>query len=250
MNSKLFYPVAVLAWFTNILILNDVLYAQRFGMQIDGGGKVEMLVIDPLGRKSGYDLVAGREYDEIPGANVGPEGIGTITNDGSKEDIAMPSISALINNPPDGEYQIILYGTKLEYCGVNIRAHHSSEPITNVVAGGIVDSALTVTIRFKYDYHSRENTVLEKVVFDVTLRQDLDLCYKIGWITNKGIYTSLLKKVENAESAHQRGQNEAARNILNAFIHEVKAQQGKKIDDYAAEKILIYDAEALIKQWQ
>lgn len=253
MKSKLLiscYLTIVLTWFDSIIISGmDTIYAQRC-IQIDGGNKVEMLIIDPLGRKSGYDLISDREYDEIPGANVGATGIGTITEKGPEEDPGMPSISALINNPLDGEYQIILYGFGLSDGYVNIMAEHASGPITNVVASGIVDSALSVTFRFKYDYNSRENTVLEKVVFDTTLRQDLELCYKIGWINNKGIYNSLLKKVENAESAHQRGQNKAARNILNAFINEVKAQQGKKIDDYAAEKILIYDAEALIKQWR
>ena len=234
---------------TSALVVNKSVYAQR-GMQIDGGGKVEMLVIDPLGRKSGYDLIADREYDEIPGANVGASGLGTITDEGPEEDPAQPGVMAFINNPLDGNYQVVLYGFRLSKGYINIRAEHTEGPITNVVAGGIVDSASSVSFSFHYDYENRENTVLEKVVENTTLRQDLDLCYKIGYITNKGIYNSLSKKVENAEKQADKGKYNTAINHLNAFINEVNAQRGKHIDEYAADKILIYDAEALIKYYE
>jgi hypothetical protein len=45
----------------------------------------------------------------------------------------------------------------------------------------------------------------------------------------RGIRTSLLQKAQNARSRVENGQNEAAANILTAFINEVRAQAGVHI---------------------
>jgi hypothetical protein len=56
---------------------------------------------------------------------------------------------------------------------------------------------------------------------------------------------SLLAKLRNAMAAVNRGQCGPAGNLYGAFIHEVEAQSGKKIEPMAA-AILIADAEYLI----
>jgi hypothetical protein len=55
-----------------------------------------------------------------------------------------------------------------------------------------------------------------------------------------GIENSLLAKLGNALDAMEHGNNNAAENMLDAFINEVQAQSGKKISQA--------DADALI-QW-
>ena len=48
-------------------------------------------------------------------------------------------------------------------------------------------------------------------------------------ITNAGVATSLMAKLDAAQAAFDRGQTDVAINLLNAFIHEVSAQSGKFI---------------------
>lgn len=60
-----------------------------------------------------------------------------------------------------------------------------------------------------------------------------------------GIENALLSKLSNALAAMERGQDHAAENLLRAFIHQVEAQTGKKIDEADAD-VLIQWAEEII----
>lgn len=51
------------------------------------------------------------------------------------------------------------------------------------------------------------------------------------FIDNAGIANSLCRKLDAAAAAAARGQRATARNILDAYAHEVEAQRGKKITD-------------------
>ncbi|MFC1918347.1 hypothetical protein ACFLXH_06850 [Chloroflexota bacterium] len=55
---------------------------------------------------------------------------------------------------------------------------------------------------------------------------------------HKGIENSLVKKLENALKSLEKGNEGAAINKLNAFINEVEAQRGKKIDAGDAEALI------------
>ncbi len=48
--------------------------------------------------------------------------------------------------------------------------------------------------------------------------------FTLGWITNKGIEQSLDAKLSAAKKKLEQGRNDAAKNILSAFINEVEAQ--------------------------
>ena len=53
---------------------------------------------------------------------------------------------------------------------------------------------------------------------------------EMGHITNRGVANSLLKKLDVAQAAQDRGQTGVAVNKLNAFVNEVNAQSGRHID--------------------
>ena len=53
---------------------------------------------------------------------------------------------------------------------------------------------------------------------------------EMGHITNPGVATSLMAKLDAAQAALDRGQTGVAINILQAFIHQVNAQAGVHID--------------------
>jgi len=82
---------------------------------------------------------------------------------------------------------------------------------------------------------------------------DLEMCvthhWEMGQIHSQGVYNSLLCKVGVAVSANDRGQIKSAIRILNAFINEVDAQSGKKIDSEAAEHMIMH-AQAAIADLQ
>lgn len=69
--------------------------------------------------------------------------------------------------------------------------------------------------------------------------------FSLGWITNKGIENSLDAKLENAKMEIMQGNNNTAKNILEAFINEVEAQKDKHLTSEAY-GLLKYNVEYLI----
>jgi hypothetical protein len=55
----------------------------------------------------------------------------------------------------------------------------------------------------------------------------------LGWIDNHGAANSLDQKLKNALADLQRGDNQAATGVLNAFLNELDAQHGKHVNDSA-----------------
>jgi hypothetical protein len=66
-----------------------------------------------------------------------------------------------------------------------------------------------------------------------------------GKIVDNGVLKSLLQKLQGVQDALKKGNTTAAINKLEAFINEVQAQSGKKIDAQVAD-LLIMDAQWVI----
>jgi len=208
--------------------------------------KAEFLVEDELGRRIGRDPFSNIRYKEIPNAGYGTFGV-------DSEDPNVPGIIGKdfgMDPAVSGTYSIKIIGVATDTFRLSI---YTTRGVGNGVEfhfKGLVGKGSLSTYQLNYNTNPDSAIVAERVVNSTNdLRQDLDLSYKIGWITNQGIYNSLSKKVDNAEKKHEQGQDNAAVNILNAFLNEVNAQRGKKITEDGA-VILIEDAEALIEQWQ
>ncbi|MBM3334492.1 hypothetical protein FJY63_07510, partial [Candidatus Sumerlaeota bacterium] len=94
------------------------------------------------------------------------------------------------------------------------------------------------------------NLATATVTFNViatisSLKDVLGKCYALGWIDSSGVKNSLMAKLNAAEARISAGTTTAAKNMLNAFINEVRAQTGKHISQRAAE-LLIADAQYVI----
>jgi hypothetical protein len=72
-------------------------------------------------------------------------------------------------------------------------------------------------------------------------------CVALGWIDNQGIANSLDSKLDSAKSKLAAGDTIAAKNMLNAFVNEVEAQNGKHLSSEAY-ALLKFNAEYLIQQ--
>lgn len=71
--------------------------------------------------------------------------------------------------------------------------------------------------------------------------------FSLDWIKNKGIENSLDAKLDNAKKKLEAGDNNTAKNILNAFINEVEAQGCETYEDCPKGKHLTPEAYALLK---
>lgn len=84
------------------------------------------------------------------------------------------------------------------------------------------------------------NVTEETVTFNViatfdSLRALIESLLQSGEITDPGVASSMIAKVDAAEDAYERGNTRAAANALNALLNEINAQSGKKISEEAAE---------------
>jgi len=195
------------------------------------------VITDPNGQRLGYNPVTKQMYEEFEG------GYGTT---GIDEDVSAEAFFRLI----DGGYIIEVIGNGVDLMafdiGVSILRDVGGEGFADSSFIGITDKGMTSKFRMTYNSDPNEPAGgLVRLATPPSLKQDITLSRKIGWITNDGIMKSLLKKAEAAEESIERGNTRAAENELNALINEVEAQRGKHITDDAA-KMLIEDAQYII----
>ena len=85
---------------------------------------------------------------------------------------------------------------------------------------------------------SHQTIRIELIANHDSLEELIERLYQLGEIDDQGIRNSLLSKARNAQKSVQKGNVEAARHQLTAFIHEVMAQSGKHISTRAAQLLL------------
>ena len=93
-----------------------------------------------------------------------------------------------------------------------------------------------------------KNYQLNTITAEVTIQSligDVEGFFEGGQISNQGVYNSLIQKLEGALADLSKDRANAAANKLEAFLNQVEAQSGKKIDPDAAAS-LIADAEWIL----
>jgi hypothetical protein len=73
-----------------------------------------------------------------------------------------------------------------------------------------------------------------------SLRDCVQHCYEIGYITNRGVHKTLLSEVNAAQIALDQGQLAAAIANLQTFIQTVSAQTGITIDQAHADHMIMH----------
>lgn len=111
----------------------------------------------------------------------------------------------------------------------------------NLLIFGPGSHTLTVEVTDKAD-----NTTSASVVFTVSVNSEgllaaLQYICDLGWIDKHGICNSLEAKLNAAIKSIERGNLNAAENQLNAFLHELEAQNGKSVNQSAYD-VLTADA--------
>ena len=106
---------------------------------------------------------------------------------------------------------------------------NNAEPSLEQEYFGVTEKGRITEFKLNFNKTPGSVTTMTKMVTLQSLRDDLRLAKQLGYIDNDGILNSLNKKLENAEEQYKKGQKEAAKNMLEALIKEVKAQTDKHI---------------------
>lgn len=254
MRKKIFFLIAIQ------LFILEIIYCQDSGiMEITSNRKIHFIVIDPQGRKTGRDPRGaedpyyGKKFKEIPRANYSLNSIGDSpeNDDPQGSDIQHEFLFEMITPDNEGTYQIECYGLSLGFYSLYFTL--SPEKESNMTAfrttvTGIIDTNQVTFYRFEYRRGSGSPVKFAKNIEPKEMYQNVTSLLKLKYISNQGIAHSLQQKLTNAGQQKENGQTKAAINILQAFVKEVNAQQEKGITKEAA-KLLIADAEQLIREW-
>jgi hypothetical protein len=242
--------IGVLALLTTIFCQNSLAQVDGY-VQMNLRGPIQYIVTDTKGRKAGRDPRSGMKYQEIPNASYGLSGADSEDPDIPALEVWEFGFNTPISDPLFREtYTVEVIGTGQGlFYGILSMAQTFSGKGGDFEIKGVIDSAQSVFYTFNFSTDSTETPTMSKNVTPSGLRRDLDNCFKLNLINNRGLYTSLKQKAENAIRQYEKGQGQAAVNLLQAFLNELKAQTDKGIDEDAA-RILTEDAQALIEQWK
>lgn len=215
---------------------------QSDNIQINVRGVAYFVIEDPQGQKSGYDPYTETKFDEIPGGDYANFTLGSLESDAKSR--TSHEFGTNAENPPvDGTYQVTVHGVELGKFEITVFLTRDGK-FNRFQKIGITDSGSSSNFLFT----KGDNSALIKKADHNSLRKNVELSYKIGWILNKGIYISLLQKLNSASRSYDRGQINAATNTLQAFINELEAEEEKNLAIDAV-TILKEDAELLIQKW-
>lgn len=233
------------------IIVNVPQYAER--------AKKELIIITQISTYSDDRIHALWDLEEIYGEEMFDLMAKTFTEDEHPTNriIALehmlvkykrPELNVVLRNrlieEPESAYRhdiatqlLTLFGTPSDYQFV--RNYISQEPdqtIKNLLAFDVED----------FIPPEPDSTATGTDMIDTLISYNTQ-CYNYSWITNKGIYNSLAQKLENAKKDLEKGNDKAAKNVLEAFRNEVEAQKEKHItiDGY---KFLYYYSGYIIER--
>ena len=179
-------------------------------------GNANFLIVDPQGRKSGFDGIAKIEYDQIPSALIGSAAYGV----GTPED--NNSVDANIEPALNGDYQFIIYGDSLSQGYVNPIVHFSDNgPVANIVSYSIVDSGIVVKFKLHFADNDRQNTALTKIIDQDYFLREINAQRKANWILSDGTKNTYIGFVNNYFSQVAAGNVTLANATLSNFQRQL-----------------------------
>lgn len=117
-------------------------------LRISAHSPIELLVTDPLNRKSGYDPVAGIFWDEIPDSEYF---LSSIAADGGQGEVFPLSKVLLSQKPIEGEYNIEIFGVGNGNYEVDIFAANHYGTVSNESHLGIATDGSYEEVVLTYD---------------------------------------------------------------------------------------------------
>ncbi len=135
--------------------------------------------------------------------------------------------------PENDSYNLTLSSNSDQNYQLDVYFYDEDGNLTKAEIEGLIGpiNQREFTINFSKD----EESTFEEVITINTLIGNINSLYALGEIKNKGIYNSLVSKLNSYEKAKD---NKTKSNILNALMNELEAQKGKGISNDAYDIIL------------
>jgi hypothetical protein len=206
-----------------------------------------MLVTAPDGSRTGFDPISGQVVQALPNSAYFVQDNSVDTD---AETLPATSTTYSVGSllPKDGTYTVQLTGLQAGSYQLGIKSFDvNGKAQTYILTPGIANVGSSSTFRVQYvSTPGATSTVTRLATFDSTLA-DIANSLALDLIDNAGIANALSSKIQAASSAASSGQNQAAGNILHAFVNQLSAQTGKHVTGVAPQ-ILSEDADSLISQ--
>ena len=204
----------------------------------------DLLVADPGGNLTGFDRTAAVIKKEIPRSSYGQDFVSD--NDTGQASGVTHSINLF--QPIQAAYQITVTGLKAGIYNLSIASFSTDgtrQPRALLAGIAAVASNSAFQVQFSPTPGSVPS-VSRIATFQSTLA-DITNSLALGLIDNAGIANALSQKIQAASGATAEHESDDAREVLNAFKHQVNALTGKHITGVAPQ-VLLEDADSLLSQ--
>jgi hypothetical protein len=256
----------ILVLFIAMILLSLKSFSQNTGwLNISAGVRVQFIVTDPLGRRTGEDPrgvsnpMQGRKFNEIPGANYSTSSVGDSPLEDyepSPEDLQFEFGYKIKSPENDGTYSIETIGTELGIYSLSIdvwpRRGSTLQSFRQQIKG-LTDKNHVTTFRFSYGGVVGTPITFEKTVVQQTLRQDLDNSFKLKLLGEQGFYKELSNSLDSYEKHLSKKDTLKAVKEVEKFQDRITGEynKGTKPNDKRfitadAWKILYDDAQYLV----
>ena len=211
---------------------------------------VELLITNPQNSKTGKHFYNNQiqEFNEINNASYSYQApIGNPNDQNTLEELGTGVNEFLLPEPENGKYEIKLSSNNSGFYEINITSFENDGDDTLNKITGIISSNNDETIEVDYSQENSNNSGSKKIVTFQTLIDDIKESQSLNLI-NKGLSSSLIALLRNAEKNYQRGMKNIVFIELNIFEKLINQTRGKfngKILDENAYQILLYDVEYL-----
>lgn len=151
-NDPIHGQTTLYEWYSNQYTSIRLFTAQpseRRTLTISAHSPVELLVTDPLGRKTGYDPTTGTSWNDIPNTSYT---IDAIAPDGGMGSEAPEEVKTLfVYGSIDGQYTVDVFGTDQGSYVINAFASNLQGEITSQASQGEATNGSLDTIYLNYD---------------------------------------------------------------------------------------------------
>ena len=210
---------------------------------------VELLVTDPQNNKTGkyFDNGILQISSDIDNASYSFQPPISNPNNGELENLGTGVNEFLLPEPENGKYTIKLSSKKSGFYEINIASFEEDGDDALNKIRGIISSNNDEAIEIDYSQTNSNNSGIKKIVTFQTLIDDIKEAQSLKLI-NKGLASSLIALLKNAEKNYQKGRKNivfAQLNIFEKLINQTRGKFNGRILDENAYQILLYDVNYL-----
>jgi hypothetical protein len=234
------------------ILMNHEVFAQT-SLQINADGKFDLLIIDPMGRKTGIDRTLGSTFSQIPNLQIGTATQGILdpsTGQSNIDSTTIDMVEGIIAPVISGDYKFILQGRTSSYVSVNIAIIFSDDRLRvwHGSASGFMDSSMTLTASLSIADNDTERTCIKQDLNQAYVVNEMKTMRKLGLIHEDAILDQYILHIDKFYTFLQAKSFAMARNALNTMIGSIRKDSASGSVSKSAVRDLILDISQLIQE--